>query len=254
MATQRNVIAIVDDHTRARDRVLNLLCICIAALGFLAGSSWMPASAQHRSNDNAYYYVANTRPPDAFLALRTHPTSRLGLRIAAMPNGTFLQVLQRQPDGWWYVRMLPSGQEGWALSGQGNRQWIECCVTASTDRVQDQPQTQLVGFKTPSKNVHCQVDEGVLRCEISEMYGAVPPRPRGCEFDWGQAFAISEDARWGQRMCHSDTVVDDDLLTLSYGSIWQRGAYTCKSEQSGLICINALGHGFSLSRNSQKVF
>jgi Bacterial SH3 domain len=78
------------------------------------------------------YYVANTRPPDAFLALRTNPTSGFGQRVATMPNGTLLTVLQRQGDGWWYVRVLPSGPEGWALSHQGNSVWIVCCATGGT--------------------------------------------------------------------------------------------------------------------------
>jgi hypothetical protein len=47
-----------------------------------------------------------------------------------MSNGTLLKVLQRQGDGWWYVRVLPSGPEGWALSRQGNSVWIVCCATA----------------------------------------------------------------------------------------------------------------------------
>jgi hypothetical protein len=76
------------------------------------------------------YHVANTRPPDAFLSLRTKPSSATGARIATMPNGTPLKVLERRSDGWWYVRILSSGPEGWALSRQGNSVWIVCCATA----------------------------------------------------------------------------------------------------------------------------
>jgi hypothetical protein len=90
-----------------------------------------PPSAQNGPRDgNAIYYVANTRPPDAYLALRTQPTSAFGQRIMTMPNGTALQVLQRRDDGWWRVKVLPSGPDGWALSGQGARRWIECCQKA----------------------------------------------------------------------------------------------------------------------------
>jgi hypothetical protein len=78
------------------------------------------------------YYVANTRPPDAFLALRTKPSAASGERIAIMSNGTPLKVLERRGDGWWYVRMLPSGPEGWALSREGNRVWIVCCAAGQT--------------------------------------------------------------------------------------------------------------------------
>lgn len=78
---------------------------------------------------NSLHFVANTQPPDAYLALRTQPNSRQGSRIKIMPNGTLLQVLQRRNDGWWQVRIVPSGEEGWTLSSQGNRQWIRCCST-----------------------------------------------------------------------------------------------------------------------------
>ena len=67
------------------------------------------------------YIVANTQPPDAFVSLRTHPSIRMGSRITTMPNGTQLHVLKRQDDGWWNVRVVQTGQEGWALSGQGSR-------------------------------------------------------------------------------------------------------------------------------------
>ncbi len=91
----------------------------IATAGNQPTPSYVATPGSSDNTPNAIYYVANTRPPDAFLALRTDPTS--GLRIMAMPNGTELQVLQRRDDGWWYVRVLSSGQEGWALSGQGEQ-------------------------------------------------------------------------------------------------------------------------------------
>lgn len=86
------------------------------------------APPQSTARDDAYFYVANTRPPDAFLALRTQPSASSGLRIMAMTNGTLLQVLQRRQDGWWYVRVKATGDEGWALSGQGDQAWIVCCT------------------------------------------------------------------------------------------------------------------------------
>ncbi len=83
------------------------------------------------ASDTSIYYVTNTEPPDAFLSLRTDPASTIGHRVMTMPNGTRLRVLQRRTDGWWYVKVIPTGQEGWALSGQGNNVWIECCATAA---------------------------------------------------------------------------------------------------------------------------
>jgi predicted outer membrane repeat protein len=78
---------------------------------------------------SAYHYVEGTRPPDDFLALRTEPTDESGSRILKMPNGMLLDVVEKRTDGWWRVRVVESGQEGWALSEQGNRVWIHCCRT-----------------------------------------------------------------------------------------------------------------------------
>jgi hypothetical protein len=131
VTTASTAIAFALAHKEARSGasyfIGSMLFVVLACFG--AGAS----SAQNIS----YYYVVNTRPPDAFLALRTHPTSRQGMRVKEMPNGTLLQALQRRDDGWWYVRVVPSGEEGWTLSGQGNRKWIECCSTfdPSTDSI-----------------------------------------------------------------------------------------------------------------------
>lgn len=79
----------------------------------------------------SYYFVANTRPPDAFLALRTLPSATYGQRIEIMPNGTPLSVLQQGSDGWWHVRNVSTGHEGWALQGQGATSWIVCCTSVN---------------------------------------------------------------------------------------------------------------------------
>jgi hypothetical protein len=49
-------------------------------------------------------------------------------------------------------------------------------------------------------------------------------------------------------------VIDKALPVLAYGEVWQRGGFTCKSEQTGITCFNADRHGFSLSRAKQEVF
>jgi Bacterial SH3 domain len=93
------------------------------------------ASAQGDLSANSYHYVADTLPPDDFLALRTQPSTQSGLRVMTLSKGALLEVLERKTDGWWYVRVVPSGEEGWALSGQGNGKWIECCKTGLNDPV-----------------------------------------------------------------------------------------------------------------------
>ncbi len=82
---------------------------------------------QPPSSTRSFHYVDDTRPPDAYLALRTQPGGSSGSRIMEMTNGTLLQVLEQRPDGWWRVRVMPAGPEGWALNRQRDRVWIHCC-------------------------------------------------------------------------------------------------------------------------------
>ncbi|MDN4986882.1 hypothetical protein KUL72_04885 [Bradyrhizobium arachidis] len=117
---------------------------------------------------------------------------------------------------------------------------------------QDRP----IGFQTPSKNIGCQFytdnGQGMLRCNITNM-DARPRRPADCELDYGHAFEMSAKGAAG-RICAGDTVMDPSLPVLAYGEVWQRAGFTCRSEQTGLTCFNAMQHGFSLARAEQKVF
>jgi len=121
----------------------------------------------------------------------------------------------------------------------------------------------LLGLKTPTGNIQCMIDDygladgsypPFLRCDIREMTTPLPPRPKGCEFDWGNAFSIAQADKVGQRMCVSDSVASDQWQTLDYGAVWQQLGFTCHSERTGLTCLNARHHGFTLSRASQKLF
>ena len=118
------------------------------------------------------------------------------------------------------------------------------------------PAQDLVGFQMPSKNVGCVYStydgKGVLRCDIAEV-AARPPRPADCQQEWGHAFEM-EVKGGASRICAGDTVIDPRLPLLAYGEVWQRGGFTCRSEQAGLTCFNATQHGFSLARSAQQVF
>jgi hypothetical protein len=126
-------------------------------------------------------------------------------------------------------------------------------VIAGTSHAQNGPS----GFQSPSKNLSCQffsIDkQNSLRCDITEV-ATKPRRPADCDLEWGDAFEIDTTSRIGARVCHGDTVTDKTLPVLPYGEVWQRGGFTCKSEQTGVTCFNADRHGFSLSRAKQEVF
>jgi hypothetical protein len=113
------------------------------------------------------------------------------------------------------------------------------------------------GFLSPSKNIACQYfadgKNADIRCDIMEATVSVP-KPRDCELEWGRAFEISKTGQSGIRICHGDTIMDSKLPVLTYGQTFQRDGFTCKSEQSGVTCLNADRHGFSISRSAQSVF
>ncbi|WP_448045695.1 DUF6636 domain-containing protein [Bradyrhizobium liaoningense] len=125
-------------------------------------------------------------------------------------------------------------------------------AATSTAYAQDRP----TGFLTPSKNIACQFftdnGQGLLRCDIMNT-DTRPHRPADCELDYGHAFEMSAKGNAG-RICAGDTVLDPSLPVLAYGEVWQRGGFTCRSEQTGLTCFNAMQRGFSLARGKQEVF
>jgi uncharacterized protein DUF6636 len=128
-----------------------------------------------------------------------------------------------------------------------------CLLTlAASAHAQSTP----AGFQSPSKNITCQYfaddKQNTLRCDISAME-TKPRRPADCELDYGGAFQM--DAKGpAARICHGDTVMDPRLPVLGYGEVWQRGGFTCTSEQIGVTCFNAERRGFSLSRAKQDIF
>ena len=117
-------------------------------------------------------------------------------------------------------------------------------------------QTAPAGFQSPSKNIACQYfdydKQNILRCDIAAME-TKPRRPADCELDYGGAFEMNAKGT-AARICQGDTVMDKSLPVLDYGELWQRGGFTCKSEQTGITCFNADRRGFSLARAKQEVF
>jgi uncharacterized protein DUF6636 len=112
------------------------------------------------------------------------------------------------------------------------------------------------GFLSPSRNIACQYfgydDQTALRCDIMEAT-VTARRPRDCDLEWGKAFEMLSRGN-AMRLCYGDTVMDPGLPVLAYGEVWQRGGFTCKSEQTGVTCFNTDRRGFSLSRAKQEVF
>jgi hypothetical protein len=151
--------------------------ICsLMALSALSVLGW-PLGARAQGS-SVYYYVANTQPPDAYLAMRSAPSGASGQRIEEMPNGTPLEILEKRSDGWWLVRDVRTGRQGWALSGTPTRRWIVCCASAESEA--SGPQSELArGFRMPSNNISASILANIRMKPPLQLYDATSLATKG---------------------------------------------------------------------------
>ncbi len=120
-------------------------------------------------------------------------------------------------------------------------------------------------FKAPSGNINCLYldydNKPEVRCDISQFTPSFKTVPDGtsnevmtCTPAKLHGFSVSPTDAQGQAFCPTDAVIDPASAALAYGQIFKRGGLMCTSETTGMTCMNAAGHGFSLSRAQQKVF
>ena len=115
------------------------------------------------------------------------------------------------------------------------------------------PASAAVSFHSPSGNIRCVIAATIYtRCDITQRDWRPPPKPRTCEFDWGNTLEVGlrGPGRFG---CVSDAI--DPGRALAYGDAIQRGRFRCRSRRSGMRCVNTRnGHGFALSRERVRRF
>lgn len=114
-------------------------------------------------------------------------------------------------------------------------------------------------FATPSNNIECWVGEDFegsdLECTIFQKGGVPPaPRPAGCSAGWGHVYSMREHG-FVEMSCENVAPAGTGAQSVAdYGVTGQFGGFTCFSSRQGLECRNLDGHGFFLSRASQRVF
>ena len=115
------------------------------------------------------------------------------------------------------------------------------------------PASAATFFHSPSGNIRCVIDRTAFtRCDITNRNWSPPPKPRSCEFDWGNSLGLGFRGR-GRFLCVSDAV--DRGRVLDYGESIQRGRFRCRSRTTGIRCVNVRnGHGFALSRQLVRRF
>jgi hypothetical protein len=115
------------------------------------------------------------------------------------------------------------------------------------------PASAAVSFHSPSGNIRCLIAAKIYtRCDITRRDWRPPPKPRTCEFDWGNTLEVALRGH-GKFGCVSDAI--DPGRVLAYGDVIERGRFRCRSRRSGMRCVNTRnGHGFALSRERVRRF
>jgi len=112
----------------------------------------------------------------------------------------------------------------------------------------------LQSFTSPSGNIGCIMDAQYLRCDIEERDWSPPPRPTDCPSFTGYGQGIGLDPHGPPAfVCAGDTTLHAGPA-LDYGKTQRAGGFTCGSDEAGMRCANADGHGFRLSRQSYDIF
>ena len=53
------------------------------------------------------------------------------------------------------------------------------------------PASAATSFHSPSGNIRCVIDgTSFTRCDITNRDWSPPPKPRSCEFDWGNSLGL----------------------------------------------------------------
>ena len=115
------------------------------------------------------------------------------------------------------------------------------------------PASAATSFHSPSGHIRCVIDgTSFTRCDITNHDWSPPPKPRSCDFDWGDSLQVGVRGR-GRFRCVSDSV--DSGRTLGFGQSIKRGRFRCTSRTTGMRCVNVRnGHGFAVSRQRVRRF
>lgn len=114
-------------------------------------------------------------------------------------------------------------------------------------------------LNTPSGNITCSVGTGEtstdIACAIAEKEGVPPlPRPASCAGPWGHRYEMFDHGPVKGTCGPGYKETKPEMNAMPYGATADFGGIACSSSKQGLECRNSDGHGFFLSRRSQRVY
>lgn len=110
-------------------------------------------------------------------------------------------------------------------------------------------------FHTPSGNIKCDILAGDAITAMCQISGYTPsfPKPADCRGNYGDVFIIEHTGK-AYLPCGASVLNANDRYELPYDHAVGLGSVMCLVEKTGITCKNKEGHGFFVSRKSQKVW
>jgi hypothetical protein len=107
-----------------------------------------------------------------------------------------------------------------------------------------------IGFQSPSGNIHCGIQDGVVVCQL-DKFTYTPPAHDCGPSGWGFNFKLA--AKSAELFCAGD--VEGGGPTLQYGQMIVVQDDRCVSREDGVVCQNtATGYGFRVAKASYVFF
>lgn len=114
--------------------------------------------------------------------------------------------------------------------------------SSSSSSSNTSPPVSWWGFQTPSRNIVCTYDPSGITCAVLSASD-----DRGLA-EW--TVGAEGTASFARVVANAP----ESSPSLGYGRSWKRSGIDCDSEEDGLTCRNLDGHGFFLSRDTQRTF
>lgn len=119
----------------------------------------LATESQAEYNHGYSYPIGLEDSGDNWLALRSRPTTRVGVRLRKLGPGTLFTVTERQGD-WYGIRLLDGGT-GWVYS-----RYVGCCVQ---DSPQPSPAPVIISQPTPVVVPTNDAETARLRGQVEQL-------------------------------------------------------------------------------------
>jgi len=148
---------------------------------------------------------------------------------------------------------LTTSPEPTVVAGAPREATTGAVTTSPVATTTPAPDVTLTAFKSPTGNIGCLIGTDAVRCDIHDHTYTPPPRPPGCDLEWGDSIQLTAKGP-ATFFCHGDTAFDPSAAVLPYGARARQGSLVCTSTEGGISCVHeGTANSFIISRQTYTV-